>query len=41
MKTKEAIGQYIRRKGYDHGDQPIRALVAFSGTVSDPDVPEK
>ena len=41
MKTKEAIDQYIRRKGYDHGDQPIRALVAFSGTVSDPDVPEK
>ncbi|ERS33374.1 hypothetical protein HMPREF1275_01575 [Propionibacterium sp. KPL1844] len=41
MKAKEAIDQYIRRKGYDHGDQPIRALVAFSGAVSDPDVPEK
>ena len=41
VKTKEAIDRYIRRKGYDHGSQPIRALVAFSGAVSDPDVPEK
>ncbi|PNA65690.1 hypothetical protein C1Y33_32305, partial [Pseudomonas sp. FW305-76] len=24
VKTKEAIDRYIRRKGYDHGDQPIR-----------------
>ena len=40
VRTKEAIDKYIRRKGYDTGPQPLRALVAFSGTVTDPDAPE-
>lgn len=35
----EAIKKYCAEKGYDTGARPIRALVAFSGTVEDPDVP--
>lgn len=35
----EAISKYIAAKGYDKGDSAVRALVAFSGTVVDPDVP--
>lgn len=35
----EAISKYIAAKGYDKGDSPVKALVAFSGTVVDPDVP--
>ena len=35
----EAITKYIAAKGYDKGDSPVKALVAFSGTVVDPDVP--
>ncbi|WP_130865407.1 type I restriction endonuclease subunit R [Acidipropionibacterium timonense] len=41
VKTKEAIDRYIARKGYDKGPRPVRALVAFSGAVTDPDLPEK
>ncbi|GAB2478977.1 DEAD/DEAH box helicase family protein [Luteococcus sediminum] len=41
VKTKEAIDHYIARKGYDKGAHPLRALVAFSGEVPDPDLPEK
>lgn len=41
VRTKEAIDRYIARMGYDQGAHPLRALVAFSGTVTDPDVPEK
>ena len=41
VKTKEAIDRYIAKKGYDQGAHPLRALVAFSGTVTDPDIPEK
>lgn len=40
VRTKEAIDKYIQRKGYDKGSHPLRALVAFSGTVTDPDAPE-
>src|SRR5699024_1721952 len=40
VRTKEAIDAYIQRKGYDTGAHPLRALVAFSGTVTDPDAPE-
>ncbi|WEV77740.1 DEAD/DEAH box helicase family protein [Janibacter cremeus] len=40
VRTKEAIEAYIKRKGYDTGAHPLRALVAFSGTVTDPDAPE-
>ena len=32
-----AIQEYIAKKGYDRGRSPLRALVAFSGTVTDPD----
>lgn len=35
----EAISKYIAAKGYDKGNSPVKALVAFSGTVVDPDVP--
>lgn len=35
VKYKQAFDRYIRDKGYDG----IRALVAFSGTVEDPDQP--
>ncbi|MFT4087672.1 MAG: DEAD/DEAH box helicase family protein [Gordonia sp. (in: high G+C Gram-positive bacteria)] len=40
VRMKAAIQAYIERKGYDAGDNPVRALVAFSGTVIDPDAPE-
>ncbi len=36
VRTKQALDAYITRQGYDD----IRALVAFSGTVTDPDAPE-
>ncbi len=35
-----AIKAYIEKKGYHKGEQSLRALVAFSGTVVDPDIPE-
>lgn len=35
VRYKQAFDRYIRDKGYDG----IRALVAFSGTVEDPDLP--
>ena len=37
VRTKQALDAYIARKGYDHGAHPLRTLVAFSGTVTDPD----
>lgn len=40
VRAKEAIDGYIKRKGYDRGAHPLRALVAFSGTVTDPDAPD-
>jgi type I restriction enzyme R subunit len=40
VRTKQALDAYIHRKGYDSGQQPLRTLVAFSGSVKDPDMPE-
>ncbi|MGN6412516.1 type I restriction endonuclease subunit R [Flexivirga sp.] len=40
VRTKAAIDAYIEQKGYDTGTHPLRTLVAFSGTVTDPDAPE-
>lgn len=37
VRYKQAFDKYIREKGY--GD--VKALVAFSGTVEDPDIPSK
>ena len=34
-----AICEYIAAKGYDKGTNAVRVLVAFSGTVADPDLP--
>jgi type I restriction enzyme R subunit len=36
VRTYQAINTYIQGKGYDRGPRPLRALVAFSGTVEDP-----
>ena len=35
VRYKNAFDKYIKEKGYDKGTQPIKALVAFSGTVKD------
>ena len=35
-----AIKAYIEKKGYHKGQHALHALVAFSGTVVDPDLPE-
>jgi type I restriction enzyme, R subunit len=35
----QAITAYIKDKRYDVGERPMRPLVAFSGTVTDPDNP--
>ncbi|WP_374457961.1 type I restriction endonuclease subunit R [Nocardioides sp.] len=40
VRTKQALDAYISRKGYDQGAAPLRVLVAFSGSVPDPDLPE-
>ena len=40
VRMHEAIQEYISRKGYDSGPRGMRALVAFSGTVKDPDAVE-
>ena len=39
VRTKQALDAYIARKGYAAGPHPLRTLVAFSGTVTDPDAP--
>lgn len=39
VRYHQAITDYIKEKGYDQGDNPLRSLVAFSGTVIDPDSP--
>jgi type I restriction enzyme R subunit len=39
VRYKQAIDAYISRKGYDKGTNPLRALVAFSGSLTDPDAP--
>jgi len=40
VRTRQALDAYIARKGYDAGERPLRTLVAFSGSVPDPDAPE-
>jgi type I restriction enzyme R subunit len=37
VKYKEEIDKYIAKKGYGKGDHALRTLVAFSGTVIDPE----
>jgi type I restriction enzyme R subunit len=39
VKYHKAITEHITSKGYDAGPAPLRVLVAFSGTVKDPDAP--
>ena len=36
VRTKEAIDKYLKKMGYDKGEHALRTLVAFSGTVEDP-----
>jgi len=40
VRTQAALEAYIAKKGYDQGERPLRTLVAFSGPLTDPDVPE-
>ena len=40
LKTHQAIERYIKKNGYDKGPGALSALVAFSGSVTDPDAPE-
>jgi type I restriction enzyme R subunit len=40
VRTHAALAAYIAKKGYDQGERPLRTLVAFSGPLTDPDVPE-
>ncbi|MDN5855158.1 MAG: DEAD/DEAH box helicase family protein, partial [Actinomycetia bacterium] len=37
VRYKQAIDAYIKAQGYDRASPPVRALVAFSGTLNDPD----
>lgn len=40
VRTQAALAKYIAAKGYDTGARPLRTLVAFSGAVLDPEMPE-
>lgn len=40
VRTQAALAAYIAKKGYDQGERPLRTLVAFSGSLVDPDAPE-
>jgi type I restriction enzyme R subunit len=40
VRTQAALTAYIAKKGYDRGERPLRTLVAFSGSLVDPDAPE-
>ncbi|WP_026378172.1 type I restriction endonuclease subunit R [Aestuariimicrobium kwangyangense] len=40
VRTKQALDAYITKKGYDRGAGALKTLVAFSGAVTDPDMPE-
>ncbi|MGQ0464414.1 MAG: type I restriction endonuclease subunit R [Sporichthyaceae bacterium] len=39
VRYHQAIGAYLKEKGYDTGPDAMRALVAFSGSLTDPDNP--
>ncbi|MGV1008617.1 MAG: type I restriction enzyme subunit R domain-containing protein [Dermatophilaceae bacterium] len=40
VRTHAALTAYIKKKGYDTGKRPLRTLVAFSGSLVDPDAQE-
>lgn len=40
LRTHAAIQRYIERMGYDRGPDAMKILIAFSGPVTDPDIPE-
>ncbi|HMR22727.1 MAG TPA: DEAD/DEAH box helicase family protein [Micropruina sp.] len=40
VRTQAALEAYIAKHGYDKGERPLRTLVAFSGSLVDPDAPE-
>lgn len=40
VRYHEAIQAYIKRQGYDRGPRPVRSIVAFSGSVTEPDTPQ-
>ena len=40
VRTHAALTSYIGKKGYDRGERPLRTLVAFSGSLVDPEAPE-
>jgi type I restriction enzyme R subunit len=40
VRTHAALTAYIAKKGYDQGERPLRTLVAFSGSLIDPDAPD-
>ena len=40
VRTQAALAAYISKKGYDKGERPLRTLVAFSGAVIDPNMPD-
>lgn len=40
VRMKQALDAYIARKGYSVGVKPLRTLVAFSGSLVDPDAPD-
>lgn len=40
VRTQAALEAYIATKGYDRGERPLRTLVAFSGSLVDPEMPE-
>lgn len=40
VRTQAALAAYIAKKGYDRGERPLRTLVAFSGSLVDPDALE-
>jgi type I restriction enzyme R subunit len=39
VRYHQAITSYLKAKGYDTGPDALKALVAFSGTLIDPDAP--
>ncbi len=39
VRYKQAIDAHIKARGYDTGPVPLRSLVAFSGSLTDPDAP--
>ena len=40
VRMKQALDHYIERKGYAVGARPLRTLVAFSGSLVDPEAPD-